>query len=410
MSSGRIRILGISDPLNAPTGFGRVARELFERLPRDRFELAYLSRGWVGTRRFDGVQTYSASTQDQVCAGAFPIAASDFGTPFLLWTLTDPWQTGWLSHEQNGLVTPQSRAWLAAHRREIRWIGHYPVDGEGFEGAPLWFEDFMRGPDVTVFMAEFGRKVLGQAIPGARLISHAVDVDRFRPQTTDGPLPGLEGRHLILAVMANRRRKYWPELLLAFARLKRSMPLAYLIGICGDPQGEADDTWSLADAVRRLKLETDVGFIRVTDERRLAQLYRLADLCVLLSGGEGFGLPQLEAHAAGKPCVVGAYSASVELAVHPAELVSPRGWTWTGNNLIKRPVYDPIDVATAMERLAANDRLRAEIGRRAEQQAQERAWDQILPQWIQLFEEQWSILTEGEASHAVAAEKEMARA
>jgi hypothetical protein len=112
----RMRILGLSDPLNAPTGFGRVARELFERLPRD-FRLGYLSRGWVGSGNFADVTCYSGGDHWGMCQDALPMAVADFvgaGDPFLLWTLLDPWQVGWLSMpETDRHSTPVSQPSLA---------------------------------------------------------------------------------------------------------------------------------------------------------------------------------------------------------------------------------------------------------------------------------------------------------
>ena len=69
-------MLGLSDPLTAPTGFGRVAREIFARLDRKEYELAYVSRSWIGSSRFD-LETYSTNSSDEVCAAATAVAAQE---------------------------------------------------------------------------------------------------------------------------------------------------------------------------------------------------------------------------------------------------------------------------------------------------------------------------------------------
>lgn len=399
----KIRIMAMSDPLNAPTGFGRVARELVERLPRDRYEIAYLSRGWVGSRKFD-VQPYSASASDEVMAGAFAVAAYDFGPPFILWTLMDPWQTGWISHtEVNTYSTPASAQWLKEHRQRIRWIGHYPVDGEGLrDGPPYWYEQFLNGPDVTVFMSEFGQRITKPLLSTrTSFISHAVDTKLFYPISEESKAKakeaaGLGGRHVVLCVMANRRRKYWPEVLQAFKiALSRQTDL-HLVAVCGDPNGSADDSWSLVEIATTLGLMGEkprVTFITAVSDKVLARLYQIASQVVLLSAGEGFGLPQLEAHACGLPCTVGRYSASEELMVDEREGVAPRAWTFEGNNVIKRPVYAWPDVADKILFWARNPAYLPIMAARGWQQAQARSWDNILPAWTTLFEQEWTALT-----------------
>lgn len=401
----KIRVLVISDPINAPTGFARVARELFTRLDKERYEIGYLSRGWVGTRKFPGIQSYSASRDDEVCSGAFPVAAQDFGTPFIVWTLMDPWQTGWLSHtEVNTFATPTVAKWLKDNRQNVRWIGHYPVDGEGMrDGPPYWFEQFLNGPDMTVFMSQFGERLCKSLLSTkTTFISHAVDTKLFYPISPADKAKAKEranlgGRHVVISVMANRRRKYWPELLLAFKTALAKDESLHLIAVCGDPQGESDDTWSLTEIATTLGLLGEhprVSFITMVDDKVLARLYHISDQAALLSAGEGFGLPQLEAHACGLPCTVGRYSASEELIIDSHEAVEPRAWTFAGNNVIKRPVYAWPDVADKILYWKRNELQRLGMIEKGWAQAQARSWDEIMPKWTALFEEIWKELTE----------------
>lgn len=402
----KIKVLGLSDPPNTPSGFGRVSRELFTRLHAqhgDRFELGFLSRGWVGSNKY-GVQPYSASNNDELCSGAFPIAAIDFGLPFILWTLVDPWQTGWLHIPKNTYAMPGTTAWIEANREKFRWVGHYPIDGEGVDGGPpFWYDTFLNGPDVTVFISEFGKRVMGDRVKTkTRIITHAVDTSVFFPVSPPDKeamkeKAHLGGRHVVISVMANRRRKFWPELLLAFRTALRKNPDLHLLAVVGDVHGEADDSWSLADVARALGLlekgKERVSFVSAVPDKVLARLYQMSDQSVLLSAGEGFGIPQLEAHACGLPCAVGRYSASEELAVDASELVEPRAWTFAGNNVIKRPVYAWPDVADKILGFAMSDARRLGVGAKGYQQGLDRSWDKVLPVWVALFEEVWAELT-----------------
>ncbi len=65
-----------------------------------------------------------------------------------------------------------------------------------------------------------------------------------------------------------------------------------------------------------LGLEKHVIFTGFIPEAELADYYRLADLYVMPSTGEGFGIVYLESLACGRPCVVGDQDASPEAIDH----------------------------------------------------------------------------------------------
>lgn len=445
---GRPKVLGLSDPLTAPTGFGRVARELFTRLAREPYDLAYLSRGWVGTRRFPGIATYSDGNRSGECQEALPMAAADFAgeDPFVLWTLLDPWQVGWLSDPDGDPRSRlASRQFLRSTRDRIRWIAHFPIDGTGPDPAapPLRAEQYLAGADYPVAQSAFGRDLLQPLMKReVRVILHAVKTDvfcpggrararaeieatyrigfakglaaqlaaepedeRMRPEEYEAEIElrrfRLEDRFTIICVMANRDRKYWWDVLRAFKLVTERIPDARLIGVCGDRRGVNPDSWPLEELCHRLDLrleendpDPNVTLIDTTTDRpgtpedtALAMLYKAANIATLVSGGEGTGLPQLEAHACGIPCVVGDYSASSEQAVSNRELLSPRGYWSTAGNMVRRPLYSPKDLADRLVFAAENPRWCEETGAAGIAQAHERSWERILPQWLALLEE-----------------------
>jgi len=67
--------------------------------------------------------------------------------------------------------------------------------------------------------------------------------------------------------------------------------------------GEGDDLPRLQALARSTGVEDDVRFIGHVSRERLPDLYRAADLFVLPSSGEGFGIVFLEAMACGTPAV-----------------------------------------------------------------------------------------------------------
>ena len=453
----RTPILALSDPLNAPTGFGRVARELFTRLPQDRFRLGYLSQ-WVGSRWFPGITTYG-HTSRFAADGLVPAQADFAGNArFVLWTLLDPWMTSWISHpEISSLGTPSTRGFFrGGGRKKFVWVGHFPIDGLGPRHGPArWVEEYVDAMDLPVAMSEWGRRIVQPLVKREmRFVPHAVN-DGFRPMPRaeareqvelagfrdmlieravahglgEGdvvpPEVALEARRrsfrfgdgfAAICVMANRERKYWPEVLRAFALLAEDHPDARLVGVCGDRKGMGDDQWALEEIARELGLRLDgeaddpnVWLLEFTQDgpgdepdHSMRLLYCACDAAVLLSGGEGFGLPQLEAHACGIPCVAGDYSASTELAVDRRELIEPAHWRETPGNQVQRPLYRPRDLAQRLKWAAANPDWRKEAGAAGTEQAAAHRWEKILPRWLDVFAEAAALLGQrgAEASDA----------
>lgn len=139
-------------------------------------------------------------------------------------------------------------------------------------------------------------------------------VDRkFQP----GPKPdyllkryGLTGKKVLLTLsrLSSRERykgheqiiRLMPEL------LKTDPQLVYLIA------GEGDDRGRLETLARESGLNGAVYFTGEVLESELADLYRTADLFVMPSQGEGFGIAFLEAAACGIPVVGGCKDGSVD--------------------------------------------------------------------------------------------------
>ncbi|MES2597881.1 MAG: glycosyltransferase family 4 protein [Verrucomicrobiota bacterium] len=110
---------------------------------------------------------------------------------------------------------------------------------------------------------------------------------------------------------ATERYKGQDQMLQALPKLVKELPsLRYIIG------GRGDDEPRLRQMVAELALEKHVTFTGFIPGEELADHYRLADLYVMPSTGEGFGIVYLESLACGRPCVVGDQDASPEAIDH----------------------------------------------------------------------------------------------
>jgi phosphatidylinositol alpha-1,6-mannosyltransferase len=125
------------------------------------------------------------------------------------------------------------------------------------------------------------------------------EVDR----TSAKELFGLTGRRVLLTVSRlakSERYKGHEEVIRCLPEIvERVRNLAYVIAGDGDMRSE------LEELVRREKLEDIVFFTGTIGRNELPALYRAADVYVMPSKGEGFGIVYLEALACGTPVIAG---------------------------------------------------------------------------------------------------------
>jgi len=112
---------------------------------------------------------------------------------------------------------------------------------------------------------------------------------------------GLEGKYVLLTVGrldARERYKGHDRVIAALpALLAQGDDVHYLI------VGEGDDRSRLEAYARDLGVTEHVRFLGAVDAKTLAETYRVADLFVMPSTGEGFGIVFLEAMASGTPAL-----------------------------------------------------------------------------------------------------------
>jgi glycosyltransferase involved in cell wall biosynthesis len=282
--------------------------------------------------------------------------------------------------------------WLPAHQRrpKFRWIAYLPIDGGPF--YPPW-KSILSDADLLVAMSEFGRGVLAAGLPTRQIecARHGVDLDRFHPLSDREHLkqnPRLRGKFVVVCVARNQARKNLPTLVKAFALLvRKGLPVHLLLHT-----NPCDVGFDLVTLFQRYGLEGHADISPPTfsvdspwEDSTLNQVYNLADAMVLPSVGEGFGLPLLEAMAAGVPVVTGEHSACCELVRGHGELSRVLTTVTTGANLIEYPVLDVEDLAARIEKLYRDPGLRQEYSAAGVAFAKGLSWDRLIPQWLNLI-------------------------
>jgi glycosyltransferase involved in cell wall biosynthesis len=180
------------------------------------------------------------------------------------------------------------------------------------------------GNKYIVAMSKNGEQLLLEAgVPRDRLtyIPHAIDRSIWNAdvQPVRNLLRVPETAHLtIITAMNKGKRKSFPEMLIAWVRLAQTHEDAYLY-LHTDKWGHMDGI-NLIPLLKALNAPEDrIRWVNSVQMRAgvpaemVASLMRSADVLLLASRSEGFGLPVIEAQSVGTPVVVTDHTAQPEL-------------------------------------------------------------------------------------------------
>lgn len=174
------------------------------------------------------------------------------------------------------------------------------------------------GADLIIAVSEFTRQHLIQkcGFPPEKVVvvPNTFDESLFSP----GPKPSrlLERHHLtpdqpvLLTVgrlSSTERYKGHEEVIRSLPIIARQLPTARYVIV-----GDGDDAPRLHALAREMNVESQVIFAGYVPREDLPDYYRLANIFVMPSTGEGFGIVFLEALASGRPVIAANADASPE--------------------------------------------------------------------------------------------------
>ena len=383
-----MHLVWISDSPTTPSGFGNVSRYVCQGLAERGHKVTIV--GW---------QARSPSTWNG--CQVIPAGSDPWGSDVLFSYL--------VRRRPDAVVALADIWWLpfftAPHvRRQMElldapWILYFPVDGNSGDGTlpPSWIE-MLREVDVPIAMSRYGERIAKACGVDCEYIPHGVDLDTFHPpadRTLAKATVNAQDRFLVLSDSRNQPRKMLPRLLDIFSGFVKNHPDA-LLHLHTDPDDDfarsSYYSYDLRSDIAQLGLQDHVRFsagFRMQDGEGLsiedlAKLYQAADVHLLASSGEGFGLPTLQAAAAGAVPMAGAYSASQELVEGHGEAVPIGDWTETEFG-IRRALIDVSEAIARLGRLYSDPALLAEKSRRSREFALQYGWPTVVEMWHRLL-------------------------
>lgn len=179
------------------------------------------------------------------------------------------------------------------------------------------------------------------------------------------------GQRYLLFVSVFEPRKNIPLLVDAFEIFRREYPHgpAFQLALAGGPGWRGAE---IAESVRRRGLDPAVKLLGYVSDEDLPWLYRGAELAVVPSQYEGFGLSALEAMACGTPVLAADATTLPEVVGDAGELFAPG---------------DPALLARRIAEITASPERRAAIRDRGLARAAGFSWDRTARRVLEVYRE-----------------------
>jgi glycosyltransferase involved in cell wall biosynthesis len=242
-------------------------------------------------------------------------------------------------------------------------------------GASFFYPIFMhrivaRAMDLVLTDSEAASRQVQQyvGVPADRMrvVYLGVDTDNFYPRPEIGKRPNT----LIYVGTTEDKKKGFLFMIQALSILRKKRDVRLIV-----VDKKLEDLWSAPDLVTRYHVADCIEFTGRLSYEELAEKYCSAEISVVASTYEGFGLPAVEAMACGLPVV------STDGGSLP-EVVAD------GKTGIIVPARDPQAMAEAIERLMDDADLRERMGRAGREWVQQRfTWHEAAVNTVAVYRE-----------------------
>ena len=361
--------LDVRPSLSRPTGVGTYVLGLLQRLPRlapeDRF--SYFSAS-LKERYPPGDWPGNVRLVDR----RLPVRGLNFAWNRLGWPSLDRLVGAPLDlvHSPQPLVVPCRRGKRIVTIHDLFFLKHPDmVEGEVRRDYVALVRSHVRKADGVLCVSEYtaaeARRLLQVPDEKIAVTPHGVDPIFLRepePSDVDRRLRGLGlPRGGILYLGSDEKRKNLVTLVMAYLALARRRPGVPPLVLVGPGSQWAQGGSRIGPQIRA------TGYLDREDVRALMSS---SAMLVLPSLEEGFGLPVVEAMAAGLPVVCSAGSALSEVAGDAALLVEPR---------------DANALAQSVDRLLDDAVLASDLRRRGRERSRLFDWDKTAAQTLAFY-------------------------
>jgi len=174
----------------------------------------------------------------------------------------------------------------------------------------------------------------------------------------------LQKQRYFIAFSSYDRRKNLPNLMRAFAQIVNKLPVRYQFVIIGSEPRHED----IFPGETKASLKGRIVFTGPLDN--ITPLLRQSTALVYVSLYEGFGLPLLEAMAAGTAVITSNCSSLPEVAGEAGLMVDP---------------HEPEEIGRAMMDIAVNEQLRAGLIEKGEKRARDFSWQKAAKETMAVY-------------------------
>jgi glycosyltransferase involved in cell wall biosynthesis len=294
----------------------------------------------------------------------------------------------WLSYLATGPVQE------AVRRSGTCVCLYFPIDGVlPNQLIPAQWAEILRFVHIPITMSKFGLSAVSRMGIKAVCIPHGCDTEVFKPPRSKQASKrrfGYQNKFVVLTDARNHRRKLLPRLL-DIAHLLRSCQQQIVFHLHTNVVPEEDRDvydYNLRADIRHLGLERNITLPSKPipwPANELAEIYAAADVHLLTSYGEGFGLPTLQAASAGVVPLACLHSANTELVGQHGFAIASEASTQDEFGIV-RHFIDRRNAAAAIGRLATNKDLLDELSAAARKFAFEYTWDRMALRWDALLQ------------------------
>jgi glycosyltransferase involved in cell wall biosynthesis len=218
----------------------------------------------------------------------------------------------------------------------------------------------VRRSPALIAISQATADALAEQCPGARERTVVAPLG-VAPALTSGLDPAeaatLPPAGFVLAAGTLEPRKNLPRLVEAYRRLPEALRSGHPLVVVGALGWETGATLQALDSLNGQAIR--LGYV---SDSALAELYRRCTVFCYPSLGEGFGLPVLEAMAAGAAVLTSDLSSLPEVGGDAVAYANP---------------HDVDSIAAELERVLSDEAGRAELGRRARVRAADFSWERF---------------------------------